>query len=145
VESVHFIVGIGVLATNAVAGIWGAAAWLRNRPSVGFWYALRTAQVAVVLQAGLGVTLLALGHVAPDDLHVIYGVAPIVVSFSAEAIRSGVAERELTGLDFDALPADRRRAIAAVIVRRETGIMAASALVVLFLALRAAATSGVLF
>jgi hypothetical protein len=145
VETFHLIVGVAVLATNAVAGVWGAAAWLRDLPSVGFWYALRVAQVTVVAQAALGVILLALGRQTPDDLHVIYGVAPIVVAFAAEAIRSGVAERELTGLDFDALPRERRRSIAAAIVRRETGIMAASALIVLFLALRAAGTSGALF
>ena len=144
-ETVHLIVGIGVLATNAVAGVWGAAAWFGDRPSVGFWYALRVAQVTVVAQAALGVILLALGRQSPDDLHVIYGIAPIIVAFAAEAIRSGVAERELTGLDFDALPRERRRTIAAAIVRRETGIMAASALIVLFLALRAAGTSGTLF
>ena len=144
-ETVHLIVGVGVLATNAVAGTWGAAAWVRRRPSVGFWYALRVAQVTVVVQAALGVILLALDRESPDDLHVVYGVAPIVVAFAAEAIRSGVAERELTGLDFDALPRERRRMIAAAIVRRETGIMAASALIVLFLALRAAGTSGALF
>ena len=141
-ENVHLIVGIGVLATNAVAGVWGAAAWIRDQPSVGFWYSLRVAQVTVVVQAAIGVILLALDHPSPDDLHVIYGVAPIIVAFAAEAIRSGVSERELTGLDFDSLPKDRQRTIAAAIVRRETGIMAASALIVLFLALRAAGTSG---
>jgi hypothetical protein len=144
-ETVHLIVGIGVLATNAVAGTWGAACWLRHSPSVGFWYALRVAQVTVVVQAAIGVILLALGHPSPDDLHVVYGVAPIIVAFAAEALRSGVAERELTGLDFDALPRDRQRTVANAIVRRETGIMAASALIVLFLALRAAGTSGALF
>ena len=145
VETVHLIVGIAVLATNAFAGVWGAVAWFRDQPSVGFWYALRVAQVTVVGQAALGVILLASGRQSPDDLHVIYGVAPIIVAFAAEAIRSGVAERELTGLDFDSLPRERRRSIAAAIVRRETGIMAASALIVLFLALRAAGTSGSLF
>ena len=55
------------------------------------------------------------------------------------------AESELAGLDFDALPKERQRLIATAIVRRETGIMAVSALLVLFLALRAAGTSGSLF
>jgi hypothetical protein len=145
VETVHLIVGVAVLFTNAVAGGWGAASWLRREPSVGFWYALRVAQVAVVVQAAIGVILLAMGRVAPGDLHIVYGLAPIVVSFSAEALRTGVAERELTGLDFDSLPKERRRVVAAAIVRRETGIMAASALIVFFLALRAAGTSGALF
>jgi hypothetical protein len=63
------------------------------------------------------------------------------VSFLAEGARAGVSERELEGLDFDALPEARRRAIALAITRNETGIMALSALVVFGLALRAAFTS----
>ena len=63
----------------------------------------------------------------------------------AEAARAGAAERELTGLDFESLPKDRQRLIAMAIVRRETGIMAVSALIVFFLAMRAAGTSGALF
>ena len=31
------VVGIAVLATNAVAGGWGAVAWLRRSPSYVFW------------------------------------------------------------------------------------------------------------
>ena len=31
------VVGIAVLATNGVAGAWGAVAWLRRSASVGFW------------------------------------------------------------------------------------------------------------
>ena len=67
---------------------------------------------------------------------------PLAVALIAETIRAGAAERELEGLDFDGLPEDRQRTIALAIVRRETGIMAVSALLVLFLALRAAGTSG---
>jgi len=58
---------------------------------------------------------------------------------------ASAVERELTGLDFESLPKDRQRLIALEIVRRETGIMAVSALVVFGLALRAAGTSGHLF
>jgi hypothetical protein len=140
-ETVHLILGVTVLATNAVAGAWGGVAWLRRRPSVGFWYLLRAAQAAVVLQVMAGTILLLLGHQAPDDLHYIYGVLPLLVTLLAEAARSGAAERELAGLDFESLPKERQRLIALGIVRRETGIMAISALVVLFLALRAAGTS----
>ena len=64
---------------------------------------------------------------------------------SPRAARAGAAERELEGIDFDALPDDRKRLFALAIVRRETGIMAVSALVVFGLALRAASTSGALF
>jgi hypothetical protein len=144
-QTVHLILGIAVLVTNAVAGAWGAIAWLRRRPSVGFWYALRTAQAAVVAQVLAGTILLLLGHQAPDDLHYVYGVLPLLVTLLAEAARTGAAERELAGLDFESLPKERQRLIALGIVRRETGIMSVSALVVLFLALRAAGTTGGLF
>ncbi len=139
------VIGIAVLVTNLVAGAWGASAWLRRQPSVGFWYLLRVAQATVVLQVIAGAILLLSGHEAPDGLHYLYGVLPLLITLLAEAARTGAAERELTGLDFDALPKDRQRLIAHAIVRRETGIMAVSALIVLFLALRAAGTSGELF
>lgn len=140
--TVHVTLGIAVLATNLAAGAWGAAAWLRRRPSVGFWYMLRIAQATVIAQLLAGTVLLLLGHEAPSGLHYLYGILPLVVSLLAEAARAGAGEHELSGLDFDALPAARQRLVVATIVRRETGIMAVSALVVLLLALRAAGTSG---
>jgi hypothetical protein len=144
VETVHTLGGVAVLVTNFLAGAWGGVAWLRQEPSVAFWYLLRIAQVAVVVQVLLGAILLLLGREA-DGLHYVYGVLPLVVSLLAEGVRAGAAERELTGLDFDSLPRQRQRAIAMAIVRRETGIMTVSALVVFFLALRAAGTGGGLF
>jgi hypothetical protein len=144
VETVHTLGGVAVLVTNLLAGAWGGVAWLRQEPSVAFWYLLRIAQVAVVVQVLLGAILLLLGREA-DGLHYVYGVLPLVVSLLAEGVRAGAAERELTGLDFDSLPRQRQRAIAMAIVRRETGIMTVSALVVFFLALRAAGTGGGLF
>jgi hypothetical protein len=143
-ESVHLVVGVGVIVANLAAGAIGGIAWLRRRPSVGFWYVLRVAQAAVVLQVLLGSILLLSGHEAAD-LHYVYGVLPLLVALLAEGARAGAAERELEGIDFDALPRERRQLIASAIVRRETGIMAVSALVVLGLALRAAGTSGGLF
>jgi len=134
----HLILGITVIAANLVAGVWGAVAWYSRRPSVGFWYVLRFAQLAVVLQVALGGLLLLLGEVAAD-LHYVYGVLPLLVSLLAEGARSVANEHELEGLDFEALPRQRQSAIASAIVRRETGIMAVSALVILGLTLRAAA------
>jgi hypothetical protein len=145
VATVHLVVGIGVIATNLAAGAIGGAAWFRNVPAVGFWYVLRVAQVAVVVQVGLGSILVLSGHEAPDGLHYVYGVLPLLVALLAEGARVGAAERELTGIDFEALPAARQRLIALAIARRETGIMATSAFVVFLLALRAAGTSGHLF
>ncbi len=138
---VHLAVGIGVIASNLLAGGWGGIAWLRRVPSVGFWYALRVAQAAVVLQIGLGAILLLSGREASSGLHYLYGVLPVIVSLLAEGVRAGAAERELVGLDFESLPRERQRLIALEIVRRETGVMAVSALVIFLLALRAAFTS----
>jgi hypothetical protein len=142
VVDVHIVVGIGVIVSNLLAGGWGGIAWLRHAPSVGFWYALRVAQVAVVLQVGLGAILLLSGREADTGLHYVYGVLPVLVSLLAEAARAGAAEREITGLDFESLPRERQRRIALAIVRRETGIMAVSALVIFLLAVRAATTAG---
>ena len=139
--TVHIIVGVLVIAANLGVGLWGGGAWVLDRPSVGFWYALRIAQIAVVVQAALGGILLLLGRETIDGLHYLYGVLPLVIAFSAEAIRSGASGHELEGLDFDALPRERRRKIAMAIVRRETGIMAVSALVIFGLVLRAAFTT----
>ena len=142
-DTIHLIVGLTVIAANLAAGLWGGIAWARQEPAVGFWYVLRFAQVAVVVQVMLGAILLLLGRQpAEPGLHYLYGVLPLVVSLLAEAIRAGATERELEGLDFEALPRERQRLVALAIVRRETGIMAASAWVIVFLALRAAGTSG---
>jgi hypothetical protein len=141
-SDVHLVVGIAVLASNLVAGVWGGVAWLRSVPTVGFWYALRTAQAAVVLQVAVGAILLLSGREADSGLHYLYGVLPLLISLLAEGARAGAAERELVGLDFESLPKGRQHQIAMAIVRRETGIMAVSALVIFGLALRAATTGG---
>jgi heme A synthase len=142
VVAVHLVVGCSVIAFNLLAGIFGGFAWFRDRASVPFWYLLRAAQVSVFVQVALGGLLVFTGHEASDDLHYLYGVLPLVVSFLAEGARAGAAERELGDVDFEALSEDAQRAMALAIVRREMGIMAVSCGVILFLALRAAATSG---
>ena len=137
----HLITGITVLAANLAAGVWGGAAWYLRRPSVGFWYVLRFAQVAVVVQVALGALLTLEGREASDGLHYVYGLLPILVALLGEGARVVASEHELEGLDFDSLPRDRQAAVAAAISRRETGIMAVSALVIFGLALRATFTS----
>jgi hypothetical protein len=139
--TVHLLAGVAVVALNLIAGAWGGAAWIAERPSVGFWYALRAAQLAVIVQVLLGGILLLLGREAADGLHYVYGLAPLVVSLLAEGARAGVADREVGDLAFETLPRDRQRGLALAIVRREMGIMAVSALVIFLLALRAAGTS----
>jgi hypothetical protein len=139
--AVHLVVGVAVIALNLLAGGWGGIAWLKQRPSVSFWYILRAAQIAVVLQVLAGAVLVLLGEEATGALHYVYGLAPLLVSLLAEGARAGAAERELGEIEFQTLPRERQRALALAIVRREMGIMALSAWVIFFLALRAAGTS----
>ena len=129
-----------MLLANLAAGAWGGIAWLQDRPTVGFWYALRIAQATVVLQVMLGLVLVFLGHVAVD-LHYLYGGLPLLISFLAELTRAGAAQQELGELDFRSLPEERQQDVAMAIVRREMGIMAVACLVIFFLALRAAGTT----
>jgi heme A synthase len=141
-SAVHLVVGCALIALNLVAFAFGGIAWLRQRQSVTFWYLLRGAQAAVFLQALLGGLLLLTGHEPVDEIHYLYGILPLVVSFLAEGARAGAAQRELGELDFESLPASDQQALALAIVRREMGIMAVSCGVILFLGLRAAGTSG---
>ncbi len=139
---VHLIVGCAVILLNLVAFALGGIAWLRDRSSVPFWLLLRAAQVSVFIQVMLGGLLVFTNHKPDDSLHYLYGILPLLVSLIAEAARTGAAERELGDVDFEALPADAQQELALAIVRREMGIMAVSCGVILFLALRAAGTSG---
>jgi heme A synthase len=141
VVELHLVVGVALIVLNLAAFAVGGVAWLRDRPSVPFWYLLRAAQVAVFAQALLGGLLVFSGHEASSDIHYLYGILPLVVSFLAEGARAGAAEREIGDLDFEALPAAEQQSLALAIVRREMGIMAVSCGVILFLGLRAAGTS----
>ena len=137
------VLGIAVLATNAVAAAWGAIAWLRGIPSVGFWYPLRLAQVAVAVQVIVGFILVARGASAPDGLHIAYGVAPLVISLVSEGMRAGAAGRELEEVDdVDALTRPEQVAIARRVALAEMGVMTVGALLILTLSLRAYQTGG---
>lgn len=139
---VHLVVGCAVIALNLVAFALGGIAWLRDRSSVPFWLLLRAAQAAVVVQVLLGGLLVLTNHKPDESLHYLYGILPLFVSLIAEGARTGAAERELRDVDFESLSGEEQQTVALAIVRREMGIMAVSCGVILFLALRAATTSG---
>jgi hypothetical protein len=139
------VVGIAVLVSNAVAAGWGAIGWLRKdaRASLVFWPLLRVAQATVVAEAVLGFLLLARGASAPDGLHVAYGVAPLVITVISEAMRAGIAQRELEDVeDVDALERGQQVALARRVALGEMGVMTVGALLILTLALRAYQTGG---
>jgi hypothetical protein len=137
------VLGIAVLATNAVAGGWGAGSWLRHTPSVWFWYFLRVAQATVAAQVVMGLLLLARGETAPDGLHIAYGVSPLVVTLLSEGFRLSAAQRELEQVeDLDNLERPQQVALARRVALAEMGVMTVGALLILTLALRAYQTGG---
>lgn len=140
---VHIAIGVGLIAVNAAAGLWGLWGWWRRRHAPGFWPLLRVGQALVILQAIDGAILLLMGRDLPE-LHLIYGLVPLGVSFIAEQLRLAaadtvLAQRDLEGrADVEALPEPEQRALVRTILRREMGVMATSALVVALLGVRAA-------
>jgi hypothetical protein len=145
VASVHLVVGVAVLVLNLAAGIWGLVALRWRQASVSFWYVLRAAQASVVLQVLLGALLLIAGREPAEDIHYMYGSAPLLVNMFAEGMRVSAAQREVGDLDFESLAAGEQRAIALRIVRRELVIMTFACFLVLAFAVRAAQVSGKLF
>lgn len=141
--ALHIVLGVAVLAANLLAGAWGAWHWWRAEPSRAFWPMLRIGQALVVVQAIQGGILLLLGR-EPPSLHLLYGLLPLGVAFIAEQLRLAAADAVLSARDLDSaedvghLPAAEQRSVVLAIVRRETGVMAASALVTVVLVVRAA-------
>lgn len=140
--AVHITLGVAVVAVNLAAGAWGAWAWWQWRDARGFWPLLRTGQALVAVEAALGGALILAGEELPS-LHLVYGLTPLAVALFAEQLRVVSAQTELDrrGLEgreaVAALSESDRRQLVRAIVRREIGVMAASALVVAMLAARA--------
>jgi len=133
----HFVLGVSVVASNAVAGVLGALMWLRGTPSRAFWALLRVAQAAVVAQAALGLALIAVGRAA-GGLHILYGVSLLVVSLVSEAMRVGVAQRAIEEAgDYSALPEADQVELARRVLVLETGVMTIGLLLNVTLGLRA--------
>ena len=142
---------LAVAALNLLPGLVGAAVWYRGDPEASagraFWILLRVGQgAALALALAVGSLALA-GHSSSEGLFYLYALLPLAVAFVAEQLRVVSAQTILDRHDLpDAaavggLPADEQRALVGAILRREMGVMTLSALVVVFLALRAAGTA----
>jgi hypothetical protein len=138
---------IALAVLNAVSGLLGGWRWYEREPSRAFWILLRVGQAgALVYAAAIGV-LAAAGHSSTDELFYLYALLPLAIGFVAEQLRVASAQTILDQRDLaDAqavgeLPEHEQHEIVASIVRREVGVMTLSALVVVFLALRAAETA----
>jgi hypothetical protein len=143
---------ITVAALNALAAGLGGWLWYWDPPPGGrrgnaFWALLRVGQgSALTLAIAVG-SLAAAGNYSSVHLFYLYALLPLAVGFVAEQLRVSTAqtilqERGLQGTEaVGLLPEGEQRSLVAAIVRREIGVMALSALVVVFLALRAAGTA----
>jgi hypothetical protein len=138
---------VALAALNAVPGLLGGWRWRRCEGSRGFWLSLRVAQVGAILYAVAIGVLAAAGRSSADGLFYLYALLPLAIAFVAEQLRVASAQTILDQRELpDAkavgeLPEKEQHEVVASIVRREMGVMALSALVVVFLALRAAETA----
>jgi hypothetical protein len=144
---IHLVIGVLAVVLTGGAGIWGAWCWYRVRQSRLFWRLLRAGQGVIVLDLALGGVLLIMGKKA-SELHLIYGLLPLAVSFVAEQLRIAAAQMVLDARGFDSaadvgeLPKTEQRLVVVSIVQRELGVMVLAALVILVLLVRAAGTGG---
>ncbi len=141
------IAEIGALVTLAVNGMAAAYAglcWWQVRTARAVWPLLRAGQVVAGAQAALAGVLFAAGFRPADELFWLYALMPVAIGFVAEQLRIASAEQVLENRDLPdaqavgALPESEQRSVVLAVVRREIGVMALAALVVAFLALRAA-------
>lgn len=146
-KDVHLVVGVLAIALNALAALYGGWCWFRAQPSQWFWRTLRAGQIMVVVEVVLGGVLRLTGH-KTSGLHVLYGVLPLLVAILSEQLRAATAQMVLDSQGFESneevgdLPPDEQRALVKTILQREIGVMALSAVVVVVLLARAAATAG---
>ncbi len=139
----------GVLAAlvNVLAALVGAWRWWQVETSRAFWVLVRAGQAAAIAQALVAGVLAALGFVPADGLYWLYALLPVAVSFVAEQFRITAAQTVLDARGLEdaqavgGLDEAGQRSVVLAIVRREMGTMAAAALVVAFLCLRAAGTA----
>jgi len=148
---------LAVAGLNAVSGVLGAAVWHRGSAAIvaspagglvrAFWVLLRVGQgSALTLAVAVG-SLAAAGSYSSERLFYLYALLPLAVAFVAEQLRVASAQTILDqrGLEdaqaVGGLAPSEQQQVVAAIVRREVGVMALSALVVVFLALRAAGTA----
>jgi len=144
---VHLVIGVLAVGLVAAAGLWGGWCWYRVRASPLFWRLLRAGQAVVVVEMALGGVLLLLGR-KESDLHLIYGLLPLAVSFVAEQLRIASAQMVLDSRGHESaaavgeLPEEEQRMVVLTIVQRELGVMVLAALVIVVLLVRAAGTGG---
>jgi hypothetical protein len=142
---------IAVAALNVPPALLGGWLWYWGEPTERgtrtFWVLLRIGQGSVLMLAIAIGSLAAAGKRSSEGLFYLYALLPIAISFVAEQLRIASAQIVLDqrGLEnaqaVGRLDEHAQRHVVSEIVRREVAVMAISAVVVVFLALRAASTA----
>src|SRR6185312_2046450 len=142
---------LAVAALNLLPAVLGLLAFYLGDTTGAlarsFWVLLRVGQgSAFALAIAVG-SLAVAGHTPDEKLFYLYALLPLAIAFIAEQLRVASAQAVLDqrGLEGSqavaALPEAEQHQLVGAIMRRECGVMALSALVVVFLALRAASTA----
>jgi hypothetical protein len=146
----HDAAAVAALVTaglNVLAAAFGAWRWWSVAPSRTFWVLARLGQAAAIALAIVAGVLAAMGFQPADGLFWLYALLPVAVSFVAEQFRIASAQTVLDTRDLENAEAVGRlddagqRSVVLAILRREMGVVAISAGVVAFLALRAYGTA----
>ena len=138
------IAALLTLAVNAAAAAYAGLRWWQVQPDARVWPLLRAAQLVAGLQALVAIVLIVTAYEPEDGLYWLYALLPVAIGLIAEQLRIVSAEQVLENRELaDAqavgeLTEAEQRSVVLAVVRREIGVMALAALVVAFLALRAA-------
>jgi hypothetical protein len=141
---VAVIAALVTLVINGAASAYAGMAWWRVEAYPWVWPLIRAGHAAAGAQAALAGGLALAGYRPADGLYWLYALLPVAIGVIAEQLRIASAEQvlEQRGLEdaraVGTLPEADQRSVVLAIVRREIGVMALAALVVAFLALRAA-------
>jgi hypothetical protein len=144
---VHLIVGLASIGGVGAAAVWGAWAWYHAPQGRMVWRQLRAGQAAMVAEVILG-GIYELGPHKASELHLIYGLVPLAVSFVAEQLRIASAQMVLDARGFETatevgeLEPSEQQVVVQTIVQRELGVMVLAAIVMTVLLARAAMTGG---
>ena len=127
---------------------WYRRLALAQRRAAAFWVLLRVGQGSALRCAIAVGSLAAAGKYSSERLFYLYALLPLAVGVRRRAAagrsprrRSSTSATSRTPRRWASCPRREQQAVVAEIMRREMGVMALSALVVVFLALRAAGTA----
>ena len=141
------LIALAVAVLSGLAAVVGIVIYTRALDGDLFWPLMRAAQAAAIVQAVFAGVAALLGDRPDSGLYWLYAALPVAVSLIAEQLRIGSAQSVLDAHDLpDAqavgeLDEAGQRAIVREILRRELGVMTAAAVVICFLAVRAAGTA----